>query len=169
MTMRTTIPTPEPNFGHPAQSLAAVIPDQHDTDLAKVSSHALGPVIAAAGDVSLTIANAEGVERTVQIPASALRLLLSVLSEMARGNAVSLIPLHAEMSTQEAADILNVSRPYVVGLLEKGAIPFRKVGVQRRVLFSDLMDYKARCDSDRRMALDALARQAQDLRLGYDV
>jgi excisionase family DNA binding protein len=158
MTMRTTIPTPEPNFGHPTQSLAAVIPDQHDTDLAKVSSHALGPVIAAAGDVSLTIANAE-----------ALRLLLSVLSEMARGNAVSLIPLHAEMSTQEAADILNVSRPYVVGLLEKGAIPFRKVGVQRRVLFSDLMDYKARCDSDRRMALDGLARQAQDLRLGYDV
>ncbi len=156
--MRTTIPTPEPNFGHPTQSLAAVIPDQHDTDLAKVSSHALGPVIAAAGDVSLTIANAE-----------ALRLLLSVLSEMARGNAVSLIPLHAEMSTQEAADILNVSRPYVVGLLEKGAIPFRKVGVQRRVLFSDLMDYKARCDSDRRMALDGLARQAQDLRLGYDV
>jgi excisionase family DNA binding protein len=110
-----------------------------------------------------------GIERGVQLPASVLRLLVSVLSEMARGNAVSLIPLHAEVTTQEAADILNVSRPYIVSLLEKGAIPFRKVGVQRRVQFRDLMDYKARSDADRHAALDALARQAQELRLGYDV
>lgn len=98
-----------------------------------------------------------------------LRLVFSVLSEMARGNAVSLIPMHAELTTQEAADIVNVSRPYLVGLLEKGAIPFRKVGVQRRVQFRDVMDYKARSDADRHGALDALARQAQELRLGYDV
>lgn len=167
--MPTPISPPASSFGLPSHGLAVIIPDKHDTDLAKVSSRLLGPVAAASGDVSLTVADASGVERTVQIPASALRLLFSVLSEMARGNAVSLIPLHAEVSTQEAADILNVSRPYVVGLLEKGEIPFRKVGVQRRVLFRDLMDYKARSDVDRQTALEALARQAQDLRLGYNV
>jgi excisionase family DNA binding protein len=167
--MPTSSNPPELSFNLPSHALAAIIPDKHDTDLAKVSSHVLGPVAEASGDVRLMVADASGVERTVQIPASALRLLFSVLSEMARGNSVSLIPLHAEVSTQEAADILNVSRPYIVGLLEKGEIPFRKVGVQRRVLFRDLMDYKARSDVDRQRALDALARQAQDLRLGYDV
>jgi excisionase family DNA binding protein len=167
--MPTPINPPEPTFDLPSHALVAIIPDKHETDLAKVSSHELSSLIEASGDVRLTVADTSGSERTVQIPASALRLLFRVLSEMAHGNAVSLIPLHAEVTTQEAADILNVSRPYVVGLLEKGEIPFRKVGVQRRVLFRDLMDYKARSDIDRQTALDALARQAQELRLGYDV
>jgi excisionase family DNA binding protein len=164
--MRTPIPVIEPTAGAPLHALAAIIPDQHESDIARVSSHALADV---SGTVRLSVTDAGGVEREVQLPGSALRLLMSVLSEMARGNAVSLIPLHAEVTTQEAADILNVSRPYLVGLLEKGAIPFRKVGVQRRVQFRDLMDYKARSDADRRAALDELARQAQELRLGYDV
>jgi excisionase family DNA binding protein len=161
--MRTPIPVTEPTAGAPLHALAAIIPDQHESDIARVSSHALADV---SGTVRLSVTDAGGVEREVQLPGSALRLLMSVLSEMARGNAVSLIPLHAEVTTQEAADILNVSRPYLVGLLEKGAIPF---GVQRRVQFRDRMDYKARSDADRRAALDELARQAQELRLGYDV
>jgi excisionase family DNA binding protein len=164
-----TIPNPPgAALGAPSHALAAIIPNQHETDLARESSRALGPVADTSGDVRITVADAAGVERTVNIPASALRLLFSVLSEMARGNAVSLIPLHAEITTQEAADILNVSRPHLVGLLEKGEIPFRKVGVQRRVQFRDVMEYKERSDADRRSALDALAHQAQELRLGYE-
>jgi excisionase family DNA binding protein len=167
--MPIPIHPPQPRFDLPSQGFAAIIPNQHESDLAKISSQELSSLVDVAGDLRLTITDASGGERHVQIPSSALRLLFSVLSEMARGNAVSLIPLHAEVTTQEAAEILNVSRPYLVGLLEKGEIPFRKVGVQRRVLFQDLMEYKTRSDSERRSALDALAGQAQDLRLGYDV
>jgi excisionase family DNA binding protein len=165
--MRTPSAMPEPSVTLPLHALAAIVPNKHDSAVARESSRALGAVEALA-DARITVTNSAGVERSVKIPASALRLVASVLSEMARGNAVSLIPMNAELTTQEAADILNVSRPYLVGLLEKGAIPFRQVGVQRRAQFRDVMDYKARSDADRRAALDELTRQAQELRLGYE-
>jgi excisionase family DNA binding protein len=86
---------------------------------------------------------------------------------MAQGNAVALAPLRAELTTQEAADYLNVSRPYLVGLLEKGQIPFRKVGTHRRIKFADLMAFFKRTEEERRRVMDELAAQAQELGLGY--
>ena len=101
------------------------------------------------------------------MPRAALELLLDMLAQMACGNAVSIVPTHAELTTQEAADLLNVSRPHLVELLERGDIPFRKVGSHRRVRAEDLFAYK-RVDDKRRAAIAAeLTRDAEDLELGY--
>ena len=94
-------------------------------------------------------------------------LFAQVLTEMAQGNAVTLVPIHAELTTQEAAELLNVSRPFVVKLLDEGAIPSRKVGTHRRVLFDDVMAYKRDIDSKRLKALEELGELDQELRLGY--
>jgi excisionase family DNA binding protein len=109
-----------------------------------------------------------GEEEAITIPASAFDLLIEVLTQMAQGNAVMIVPLHAELTTQEAADILNVSRPYFVELLEAGKIPFRKVGTRRRVLYEDVLNYKKGIDSQRMKVLEELAAQAQELNMGYD-
>ncbi len=79
---------------------------------------------------------------TIKPPASAVMLLVRILEKMGRGNAVTLIPVHAELTTQEAADMLHISRPSLIEMLQQGMIQFRKVGTHRRVRFDDLMVYK---------------------------
>lgn len=106
-------------------------------------------------------------QEPITIPVKAFRLLVNILTEMAAGNAVTLIPIYAEHTTQEAADLLNVSRPYLVQLLEEGKISFRKVGSRRRVLAKDLIQYKEEIDNLRLKAVEELTEQAQKLDTGY--
>ena len=94
-------------------------------------------------------------------------LLFEILDNMAMGKSITLIPSEAEVSTQQAADMLNVSRPHLVKLLEKGEIPFKKVGSHRRIQLKDLINYDKKIKQTRSDELDFIAEQAQDLNLGY--
>jgi excisionase family DNA binding protein len=103
----------------------------------------------------------------IELPTLALQLLVTILEQMAEGNTVSVIPIHTELTTQQAADLLNVSRPYLINLLNQAAIPFRSVGTKRRILAADILHYKAAIDKKRLKALAALTKHAQDLDMGY--
>ncbi|MEZ5296530.1 MAG: helix-turn-helix domain-containing protein [Ilumatobacteraceae bacterium] len=117
-----------------------------------------------AAEVSLT---SDGTDATIQLPGHALRLLVEILAQIANGNAVTVAPVHAELTTQQAAEILNVSRPYLVKLLEDNKIPYRRVGNRRRVLLVDLLTYKRIDDADRRSIANELTAEAQRLGLDY--
>jgi len=94
-------------------------------------------------------------------------LLVDILTNMAEGNAVTLIPVHVELTTKQAADILGVSRPFLIRLLEEGKIPFRKVGTHRRVYFKDVQVYKIQIAKERQSVLTQLVEEAQALDVGY--
>lgn len=143
-------------------------PAPADARLAKEASRRLGKLLASRKKgLRPRIAPDDDSEEPIAIPLQAFRLLADILTEMAKGNAVSLVPVHAELTTQEAADLIHVSRPFLVDQMEKGVIPFRKVGTRRRVLLQDLMAYKRTIDERRHKALDELAAQAQELGMDY--
>lgn len=139
-------------------------PSAEDIKLAAESSR----LIAAAleyGDIA-RIRVIDG-EEDITVPLSAMRMLVDILAHMAEGEVISLIPQHATLTTQQAADFMNVSRPYFVKILEKGELPFHKVGSHRRVFFRDLVAYKKQSMVGRKKAMDELATQAQELDMGY--
>jgi excisionase family DNA binding protein len=144
------------------EKAGTVVPSEEDARLAAESSRILA---AKRPDHALRVQLEDG--RVLTLPVAAARLLEHLLTEMAHGNAVTLIPVHAELTTQEAADYLNVSRPYLVRLLEENAMRFHKVGTHRRIKFQDLKAYKDRMDAKREMAMNELVAEAQELGLGY--
>ncbi len=122
-----------------------------------------------AGDrepVTLQATN-DGETTTVALPRAAFNLLLELLGQLANGNAVTIVPVHAELTTQQAADLLNVSRPHLVELLERRAIPYRKVGTHRRIFLQDVVSYRRRESEARAKVLDELAAEGQRLNLGH--
>jgi excisionase family DNA binding protein len=143
-----------------------VTPTKADAALAKESGQKLAAHMGHSSGLRLEVKTGTTSEELV-LPPSALRLLLRVLTEMGQGNAVTLTPIRAELTSQQAADLLNVSRPHLVKLLDEGAIPSRKVGSHRRVLLEDLLTYKQDFLARRHTALDELTVLSQDLKMGY--
>ena len=134
--------------------------------LARVSGQALSRFAKARAPLKLRVTDTEQME-PIELPAGAVSLLMEILEAMAAGRGVTIIPENAELSTVQAAEVLNVSRPFLIKLLEDGAIPHRKVGKHRRVRMEDVMSYKAATDSEREAVLDQLAADAQEQDMGY--
>lgn len=152
--------------------MAALVMDQFQPDQADVTAavEALPHVkdyLARHRDqdtVRLVVDDEHGDEALV-VPLGVVELLARILAHMATGQAVSVVPSQAELTTQQAADLLNVSRPFLIGLLDAGKIEYRKVGKHRRVVASALLDYMRRDDQSRRAAADELSALSQDLGL----
>jgi excisionase family DNA binding protein len=138
------------------------VPSEADAVLAKETGRQLASRLRKGDPLQLRIIGDQSRE-TVTLPATAVRLLVRILEEMSRGNAVTLIPVHAEVTTQQAADMLNISRPSLIQLLDEGQIEYRRVGTHRRVRFDSLLKYKRQADTARRAALAELAAYDQEL------
>ena len=142
--------------------LVSSIPSKEDVNLARGAKKVLAPRLSSTSPFDLRAINPLK-EPSIKIPAQAAHLLVQILDEMSRGNAVKLIPVHAELTTQEAADLLNVSRPTLIRLLDEGKIKFHRVGTHRRVPFQSALAYKRHIDSGRKAALAELAAYDQEL------
>jgi excisionase family DNA binding protein len=141
-------------------------PTAQDASLARISGQHLSRFVRQQKPLSLKVMEA-GQEQPIELPAGAVALLMEVLEAMAAGRGVTIIPENAELTTVEAAGILNVSRPYFIKLLDEKVIPHRLVGKHRRVLIDDLMAYKQRIDAEREDALALLTADAQENDMGY--
>jgi excisionase family DNA binding protein len=147
-------------------ALTSVPPSKAEVELARASGQRLAPLARLGRPLTMRVRDA-GEEETIKLPAGAVKLLVEILEDMASGHAVTIVPQNAELTTQQAADFLNVSRPFLIQLLEEQKLPYRKVGTHRRVRFEDVLRYKEGIDSERRKVLDALAAEAQELGMGY--
>lgn len=149
---------------------------QADVRLAESSSRTLQTLIRAAdvgsdnksdqaqeAPLRIHIERADGEKADLAVPSAALLLFLSLLTELGQGKGVRVVATDAEVTTQQGADFLKVSRPYFVKLLESGKIPYRSVGPRRRVLIEDLLAYKASEEAERHQGLDELVAEAQKL------
>lgn len=142
-----------------------ILPDSEASALARASAEELSRLLGRIPQAERAQVKLDG--NDLILPRQALALLRDLLVEMAQGNAVTIVPTHAELTTQEAANLLNVSRPHLVKLLEDGDIPFTKAGTHRRIRYQDLMAYREQRMQESRNALDKLTEQAQELDMGY--
>ena len=147
---------------------APALPTPHEVGLAQTALKLFGSLATSVGDQTITLKPQGSSEAiTITLPPEALRRFLEVLAQMANGNAVTIVPIHAELTTQQAADYLNVSRPFLIALLEEKKLPFRLVGSHRRIRFADLQVFREADDKKREAVLAELAADAQLNGHGY--
>ncbi|MDR3068968.1 MAG: helix-turn-helix domain-containing protein [Cellulomonas sp.] len=140
--------------------IATLVPEPADTELAASALRGLDAALGAEGPVRLRLG---GQADEVEVPRSALAALAQVLDSFAHGEGVTVVPAQAELTTQQAADALHVSRPFLIGLLDAGQIEYRTVGTHRRVKAASLIRYLREDDARRQAAADALAAETREL------
>jgi excisionase family DNA binding protein len=156
----------ERGLGMPTRSIGSINPGDVDAEVADRAARRINDYLEGHPDEDLIEAIGEvGTEDALVIPRPTAVMFAQILDLLAQGRGVQIFPKEVELSTQQAAAMLNVSRPYLIGLLEAGRIPFRKVGRHRRIRFEDLMDYKRQDDLNRRVAADKLAELTEELDL----
>jgi len=116
---------------------------------------------------SITLTTTDGSHPTVELPPAALKLIGQLLGAMSEGRPITLVPAKQELSTVEAANFLNVSRPFVIKEIEEGRLPYRKVGTHRRIAFEDLVTYARDMRKRQERALERMAEHARELGLDY--
>ncbi|NCW87092.1 MAG: DNA-binding protein, partial [Oxalobacteraceae bacterium] len=145
------------------------LPSDHEIAQAREASRQLARLLPTDDETvnaqALRLVTDDNHHEMIAIPPSALRLLVDMLTQLGQGRAVTVLPQNAELTTQEVADYLNVSRPYVVKLIEEERLPARKVGTRRRVAFEDLLRFDEQQRARQRAALDELARIDAELGL----
>lgn len=141
-------------------------PSAQEAAMARVSGQVLSPFVQQKRPLTLRVRVA-GQEKPFELPTGAVALLMDILEAMAAGRGMTLIPENAELTTVQAADMLNVSRPFLIKLLDENVLPHRKVGKHRRIRMEDVMAYKAAIDRERETVLDQLAREAQEQGMAY--
>jgi len=148
------------------RAIASIDPEDVDADVADRAARRIADYLDSHPDEDLIEPLAEvGQHDALVIPRPTVVMLTQVLELLAQGRGVQILPKDAELTTQQAAEMLNVSRPFLIGLLETGQIPFRKVGRHRRVTVEALIEYKRKDDQQRRAAADDLADLSQELGL----
>ncbi|HLK55838.1 MAG TPA: helix-turn-helix domain-containing protein [Chthonomonadaceae bacterium] len=140
-------------------------PSDQEAQVARKSSQALASLMKADQEVRFRVCAEGNQEADIALPRSAARLLLGVLEEMGKGKSVALIPTDAELTTQQAADLVRVSRPFFIKLLEEGKIPYRMVGAHRRVLYRDIMRYIQEEEARRVRVMEELVAETERLGL----
>ena len=141
-------------------------PSALDASIARVSAQTLSRYAHIKDPLKLRITDAGQVE-PLELPSGAVALLMEILKAMAAGQGVAIVPENAELTTVQAADVLNVSRPFLIKLLEGEKIPYRKVGRHRRIRIEDVIAYKTKIDRKREAILDQLVAEAQKQDMGY--
>ncbi len=141
-------------------------PSAQDAAIARASGQLLSHYVRQKQPLTLRVKDVEQ-DKLIELPVGAVALLMDILEAMAAGQGVTIIPENAELTTVQAADLLNVSRPFLIKLLDEGTIPHRKVGKHRRIRMEDVMAYKMAIDEERMVVLDQLTREAQEQGMGY--
>jgi excisionase family DNA binding protein len=144
-------------------SVIGLRPGEVDRELADRAMRRIRDYLAHNPDEEIEAIGEIGDDGPLVLPRAAVTLFAQLLGILANGQGVQVIPDSAMMTTQQAADLLNVSRPYLIGLLEQQKIPYQMVGTHRRIAFKDLLDYKRKDDQHRRAVLDELAGLGEEL------